>query len=124
MTIFNREQTVPFITADGSTIRELLNAGNSQLQNGSLAEATLAPGQSTAAHFHPHAEEIYFILRGIGSLTIEGQRREVGVGDAIAIPHGQAHQICNSGVQDLVFLCICAPAYSHQDTVLVATGSG
>lgn len=119
MTIRNRDTTQPFITADGSQIRELLNGANSALKNGSLAEATLTPGERTAAHFHPLAEEIYLVLRGVGTITIEGETREVRVGDAIAIPNGQTHQICNHGVQELVFLCVCAPAYSHDDTVLI-----
>ncbi len=120
MTICNRDQIQPFITADGSQIRELLNAGNSELKNGSLAEATLAPGQCTAPHFHPRAEEIYFVLEGAGLMTIEGETRKIGPGDAVAILNGHKHQICNQGVEILRFLCVCAPAYSHDDTVLVA----
>jgi mannose-6-phosphate isomerase-like protein (cupin superfamily) len=45
--------------------------------------------------------------------------REVGPGDAIAIPPGEVHQIVNNGDAPLVFLCCCAPAYEHEDTVLV-----
>lgn len=119
MTILNCDNAAPFISADGSQIRELLNGANSALKNQSLAEATLAPGTCTQAHFHPLAEEIYFVLRGVGSMTIEGETREIGVGDAVAITNGQKHQICNHGSQELVFLCVCAPAYSHADTVLV-----
>lgn len=118
MTIFNRADAVPFQTADGSQIREFLNAGNSELQNQSLAEATLAPGHSTTLHFHPRAEEIYYILRGSGTLLLDGLARAVGAGDAIAIPNGARHQICNEGAVDLVFLCCCAPPYAHSDTVL------
>ena len=45
--------------------------------------------------------------------------REVGPGDAIAIPPGDVHQITNNGTSDLVFLCACAPGYENDDTVLV-----
>lgn len=120
MTIFNRDQAQPFTSADGSTIREFLNAGNSALKNQSLAEATLEPGQATAAHFHPVAEEIYFITSGSGVMRIGSETRKVGVGDAIAIPNGQIHKIWNDGTAKLVFLCCCAPPYSHEDTVLTA----
>jgi mannose-6-phosphate isomerase-like protein (cupin superfamily) len=118
MTIFNRREAAPFTTADGSTIREFLNAGNSPLRNQSLAEATLEPGQATTEHYHPRAEEIYFILEGRGTMRIEGETREVEPGDAIAIPNGLRHKIWNSGAETLRFLCCCSPAYSHQDTVL------
>lgn len=119
MTILNRNDAQPFITADGSQIREFLNPHNSPLHNQSLAEATLAPAQCTAAHFHPQSEEIYFILEGHGVMEIESEKRAVGVGDAIAIPNGQTHRIRNDGDGILRFLCCCAPAYSHDDTVLV-----
>lgn len=120
MTTVTREQIAPYITADGSMIRELLNAANAPLANQSLAEATLAPGQKTARHFHPRAEEIYFILSGHGALTIGEQTRAVQSGHAIAIPSGAPHCIENNGVDELRFLCCCAPAYCHEDTVLCA----
>lgn len=118
MTVLNREAAVPFTTADGSTIREFLNPGNSPLANQSLAEATLWPGQSTTEHYHPRAEEIYFIQSGEAEMRIEGEARRVGAGDAIAIPPGQRHKISNVGTEELRLLCCCAPAYSHEDTVL------
>jgi mannose-6-phosphate isomerase-like protein (cupin superfamily) len=52
-------------------------------------------------------------------MRLGGETREVGRGDAIAIPPGQIHQITNIGRDVLTFLCCCAPAYEHEDTVLV-----
>jgi mannose-6-phosphate isomerase-like protein (cupin superfamily) len=119
MDIINRNQTEAFTTADGSTIRELLAHRNSSIRNQSLAEAVLAPGQSTAAHYHPRAEEIYYLLSGQGLMTIGDESREVTPGDAIAIPPASPHTILNTGSEDLVFLCMCAPGYEHEDTVLI-----
>ena len=45
------------------------------------------------------------------------------VGDAIAIPPGAEHQIANTGQVVLKFLCCCAPAYEHEDTVLTDASS-
>jgi mannose-6-phosphate isomerase-like protein (cupin superfamily) len=117
--VINRNDAPPFTTADGSTIRELLAHRNSCIANQSLAEATLAPGQRTQAHFHPLCEEIYYILQGTGRMAVDADVREVSVGDAIAIPPGARHQILNTGEGDLVFLCCCAPAYEHADVVFV-----
>ena len=60
------------------------------------------------------AEEIYFILEGRGRVEVDGEEREVGVGDGILIPAGAWHQI--EAVEALRFLCCCAPPYSHDDT--------
>lgn len=119
MDVRNVSEVPSFITKDGSQIRELLAHRNSCIRNQSLAEATLPPGCSTTPHFHRRTEEIYFILEGTGRMQIGQEQRDVGPGDAIAIPPGHVHQITNTGQQPLRFLCCCAPAYEHDDTVLV-----
>jgi mannose-6-phosphate isomerase-like protein (cupin superfamily) len=119
MDIINRAQTTPFITRDGSQIRELLAHRNSHIRNQSLAEATIAPGSATREHYHLKCEEIYYILSGAGRMKIEGELREVGPLDAIAIPPGARHKIWNTGPDPLVLLCCCAPAYENDDTVIV-----
>lgn len=120
MEVIARDQCRPFTTEDGSEIRELLAHRNSGIRNQSLAEATLRAGQSTRAHFHPRAEEIYYIVRGQGRMNIEGKERMVGPGDAIAIPAGRRHQISQVGGEDLVFLCCCAPGYEPDDVIFSA----
>lgn len=119
MDIMNREKAVPFITKDGSEIRELLAYRNSSIRNQSLAEATLPPGASTAEHYHVLSEEIYYILKGRALMRIEGEERLVGALDVVAIPPGKRHQIINLGSDELKLLCCCAPAYEHEDTVLI-----
>ena len=119
MQVVQLESIEPFVTKDGSEIRELLAYRNSCIRNQSLAEARLRPGAATTPHFHRKTEEIYFILEGQGLMYLDGQQRTVGPGDAIAIPPGAVHTIRNTGSGVLRFLCCCAPAYEHDDTVLV-----
>ena len=119
MDIQNLNAAVAFTTKDGSEIRELLAHRNSCIEKQSLAEARIAPGLTTQAHYHPQTEEIYYILTGIGRMTIDGQTREVAEGDAIAIPPGAIHQIQNHGQAELRLLCCCVPGYEHEDTILV-----
>jgi mannose-6-phosphate isomerase-like protein (cupin superfamily) len=119
MDVRNLDRVPAFITKDGSEIRELLAHRNSCIRNQSLAEARLPVGGSTTRHYHPRAEEIYYITAGRGRIEIAGEFAELGPGDAVAIPPGQVHQITNIGNEPLTFLCCCAPAYEHEDTVLV-----
>lgn len=119
MDVKNLNRVESFITMDGSEIRELLAYRNSCIRNQSLAEARVAPGNRTAPHYHRKTEEIYYILRGQGEMTIDEATQGVGPLDAIAIPPGAVHSILNTGNEPLVFLCTCAPAYEHEDTVLV-----
>jgi quercetin dioxygenase-like cupin family protein len=100
MDIKNLNEVSPFITKDGSEIRELLAHRNSAIRNQSLAEARLPVGASTQEHFHPRAEEIYYITHGTGKIRIEGETREVRAGDAIAIPPGQKHKLVEHRQRD------------------------
>ena len=118
MDIKNLNEAVPFTTKDGSEIRELLAHRNSAIRHQSLAEARLPVGASTQEHFHPRAEEIYYLTHGTGKIRIENETREVRAGDAIAIPPGQKHKLWNTGPETLRLLCCCAPAYEHTDTVI------
>lgn len=118
MDVKNLNEVGSFTTKDGSEIRELLAHRNSAIRNQSLAEARLPVGGATQEHFHPRAEEIYYITHGTGKICIEGETREVRAGDAIAILPGQKHKLWNTGGEVLRLLCCCAPAYEHSDTVI------
>lgn len=118
MDIKNLADMQPFVTKDGSEIRELLAHRNSVIRNQSLAEARIPSGGATQEHYHPRAEEIYFITAGTGRMRIGNETRDVKPGDAIAIPPGQRHKLWNTGAGTLTLLCCCAPAYEHSDTVI------
>ena len=122
MDIRNLSDVPAFTTKDGSEIRELLAHRNSAIRHQSLAEARVPTGGSTLEHFHAKAEEIYYITSGEGRMRIGDETREVGVGDAIAIPPGQRHKLWNTGSKPLRLLCCCAPAYEHDDTIITETG--
>lgn len=108
----------PYVTLDGSSIRELCHPAWVPVRNQSLAEATIPVGGATAAHYHRQAEELYYITAGTGLLRVGGDERPVRAGDCALIPPGTDHKLVNTGDAPLVLLCCCAPAYSHEDTIL------
>lgn len=124
MHVARRAELEPYVTADGSTIREWAGPGYSPARNQSLAEATLAPGAATIAHFHRRSEELYLVTAGRGRLRIDDDERDIASGDCAVIPPGAVHRLVNVGDEDLVVVCACSPAYSHDDTVLVEDGGG
>ena len=114
----NLQQLDSFITADGSAIRELAGPAWTTAQNQSLAEATVAPGEETAEHYHEKTEELYYFTSGHGRMRHGPEEDEVGPGDCVVIPPGTPHKLWNTGAEPLVLLCCCAPAYSDDDTVM------
>tara|TARA_R110002096_G_scaffold299200_3_gene493648 strand:- start:860 stop:1216 length:357 start_codon:yes stop_codon:yes gene_type:complete len=106
-------------TKDGSTIRELMHPDTHHNHNQSLAEATVNAGICTELHLHKKSEEIYHITHGEGIMTLGDNQFHVQTGDTVFIPPNTPHQISNTGSNDLVFLCACSPAYSHEDTFII-----
>jgi mannose-6-phosphate isomerase-like protein (cupin superfamily) len=111
--------TEPYITRDGSTIRELLHPDKHGNSAQSLAEARIAPGNSTLLHRHHQSEELYHITGGEGVMILGDKRFPIKVGDSVCIPPGTPHRVKNTGADELVILCCCAPAYRHEDTELL-----
>ena len=109
----------PYVTRDGSLIRELLHPAQHGNANQSFAEAEVAPGAHTLLHLHRNSEELYHIVAGQGRMQLGEESLDVGAGDTICIPPGTPHCIANTGTVALRILCCCAPAYAHGDTVLV-----
>lgn len=118
MHIIQRNDSNPFTTKDGSTIRSLLDKTNAPVRQQSLAEAQIPPGTATTPHHHKISEEFYYVLEGEGLMTIDEESRKVGPGDAILIPAGARHTLTNTGEAMLTILCCCAPPYAHEDTYL------
>lgn len=114
-----RDRILPYVTKDGSEIRELMHPSAHGSRAQSLAEARLAPGTATTLHAHGKTEEIYHFLAGRGVMTLGNQRFPVAAGDTVCIPPGTPHCLHNDGAETLVLLCCCAPPYAHGDTELL-----
>ncbi len=120
MRITKLGEVEPFITLDGSEIRELAGRASLEGEQQSLAEATLAPGTSTEEHYHRVSEEIYFFMHGRGRMRLGDEERAVEPGDAVVIAPGSRHKLWADGDEPLRLLCCCSPAYSHEDTVVTS----
>ena len=111
MELRNRDRdATPFVTKDGSTIREY---HHTDLQ--SLAEASLQPRAATRRHYHARSEEIYLIVEGGGELEVDGEHRDVIPGDAVLIPPRAWHEL-TAGEDGVRILCCCVPPYADDDT--------
>ncbi|MBB6481782.1 cupin domain-containing protein [Spirochaeta isovalerica] len=66
---------------------------------------TLGKEGYTPKHEHswPH---INYIIKGEGTLFIDGEERPVEAGDTAFVPGGEMHQFRNTGNEDFSFICI------------------
>jgi uncharacterized cupin superfamily protein len=67
------------------------------------------PGRSACPfHYHQREDEVFFILSGQGVFRYGEELRRIRAGDCISCPAGTqiAHQLANTGDEDLVYLAI------------------
>ena len=116
----------PFESDTGEKIFELIGRTEplGETSGHSVAYVILPSNCSTQNHYHPIAEETYYILKGKGEVTIDGKKHSVTAGDAILIQPKEKHKIMaigdkNQKFQDLEFIAICAPAWEPTNTISV-----
>lgn len=117
-TVLRRTDRESFSTKDGSSVLEIVHPDFSAARGQSIAEARVRAGGETIAHLHRESEEIYVFTSGAGRMELGELTFEVAAGDSVVIPPGTPHKLL-AGDDGLVLLCVCAPAYSHEDTILL-----
>ncbi len=112
------EVSVPLVTPTGESIVELIgNASPVHSARHSVAVITLPPGKSSALHMHPEAEESFLVTAGRGEMSVGEETIPLRDGSAVLVPSKAPHKITNSGVDDLVYVAVCVPAWEPTNTV-------
>lgn len=106
----------PYVTKDGSLIRELLHPSLLPGLGMSLAEAVVEAGKRTERHFHMTFDEIYYCLEGAGVLYINDVSHPFSPGSYYLMPKGSSHYL--TATIKLRLLCVCCPGYTHDETVI------
>jgi mannose-6-phosphate isomerase-like protein (cupin superfamily) len=121
MHIKNSDDVPAFASTHGEVVYELIGHKAGSSTQHSLAQITILPGKSSLKHYHPDAEESYYILAGRARIEMNGAVREVKAGDAVLIPPNVTHQIFNASAsnENLVFLAVCLPAWTPDNSVFV-----
>lgn len=101
-----------FRTDERCFINELLGIASDEKL--SVAKARVEKGVTTALHRLHGVEERYVILSGRGKVEIgSNPPTDVGPLDVVVIPAETPQKITNIGDEDLVFLCLCTPAFTQ-----------
>ena len=87
-------------TADGSVLRHLVGEEYG-LADSSLIWGEMAPGYGPPLHRHP-VEEVFLLLQGQATFTVEDSRVEVGAGNIVVVPAGVPHRFVSAGEEPLL----------------------
>ena len=108
----------PAVDTHGVTVYELVGRTSSDPSlTHSLAHIVIPPGEVSTPHYHPEAEETFFILKGTAQMLIEDETAILLPGQCVRVPPPLWHSISNPGQDDLEFLAICTPAWEISNSV-------
>jgi len=80
---------------------------NNFLNNLTLSQTYLKPGQATRGHSHDNQEEVYTFTRGNGTMVIGEVEHDALPGDTFLIKAGNFHRVINkSDLEPCVFTCV------------------
>jgi mannose-6-phosphate isomerase len=77
----------------------------------------VAPGCRLSYQRHQHRAEHWFVVSGIGEVTLDGNTIAVKGGQAIDIPRGALHRITSTGDEPLVFIEVQHGDYFGEDDI-------
>lgn len=75
------------------------------------------PNKRLSYQRHSHRSEHWFVVRGSGQLVLDGQVRDIHIGEAVDVPVGRLHRIGNTGTEPLVFIEVQIGSYLGEDDI-------
>lgn len=94
----------------GALSKLLVNPENSPTKYFDFRISTYTPKGHVEPHTHAVTEQVYYILSGKGVMILDDRRIVVEPHTSIFIPPNVVHAIENTGLENLVFVVVSAPA--------------
>lgn len=111
------------IAARGRVVwKTLFSRGTTATEALTLGVARIAPGEELAAHRHAEPE-IYLVIAGVATVTVEGEESRVEAGAAIFIP-GEALHGCGNHERDELRFAYVFPTDSFESVEYVFGDDG
>lgn len=75
-------------------------------------------GHRTSYQKHNHREEIWTVVQGTATVTLNGNMIKVNVGETLNVGQSLPHRIGNEGPEELVFIEIQRGTYFGEDDII------
>jgi mannose-6-phosphate isomerase-like protein (cupin superfamily) len=94
----------------------LMDAGELGSRHMTVTWLEVPPGASQLLHSHEEAEQVYVVVRGVGTLSAAGDTEQLEPGDLALIPPASDHTVANEGEEMLALVSAQSPAVSVEET--------
>ena len=74
-------------------------------KDGAAAEVHHVQIHDAKLHYHARTDEVYYVIAGQGTMTLDDEQIELHAGVVVYVPHGVKHKACG----DLTVLLVCIP---------------
>lgn len=82
-----------------------------------VKEIVVHPGKRLSYQRHAQRSEHWYVVRGSGIVTLDGEQHDLGVGDAVDVGVKHLHRIENNGGGNLVFIEVQMGSYLGEDDI-------
>lgn len=97
------------VNVRGGQVSHLLFAPEFGTRNVTVTWVRGEPGSQQEVHLHRDSEQVYVIVRGRGTMIVDGEERRVEAGCAVLIPPLTRHAIRNTGDEPLEYVTATTP---------------
>ena len=105
-----RKETIAAFANPGVVSRQLINPDNSASTRVTITEVHLEVGAIQPRHVHEHSEQIWYALKGCGTLLLADEAEApFCAGDIVRFADGDVHGLRNGGNTEFVYLSVTAP---------------
>ena len=109
----------PFVNTTKEEIYEMIGKTKElgSAKHHSFGHVIIPEGCSSRLHYHPIAEETYYILSGQAKMIIDEQEYILMPEDTVLVETNERHQIFSIGNSNLEFLVVCSPAWEPNNSI-------
>ena len=86
--------------------------------NYKLKRIEVEPGERLSYQYHDKRSEVWTIVEGVGTITIDEKVKDYKAGETILIPKGVKHRIENKGQKKVVFIEVQTGTYFGEDDIV------
>jgi mannose-6-phosphate isomerase-like protein (cupin superfamily) len=93
----------------------LMDAGDLGSRHCSVTWLEVPAGASEELRSHEEAEQVYVVVKGIGTMSATGDTQALAEGDLVLIPPATEHSVANDGDDVLALVSVQSPAVSADE---------
>lgn len=94
----------------GALVKRLIYPEVTGVKGATLAVVYINPGEEIVLHSHPE-EELYYIISGTGTVTLDDEEVPVGPGSAVYIAGNRIHGQRPTGNEPLYMVAVVTPPF-------------